>query len=55
MHMTVWDLQYMKASRLLNEPLLKWTLSNILNALAFLHGVAEVMYTGELLRPILNP
>jgi serine/threonine-protein kinase SRPK3 len=54
MHMTIRDVQYMNTSRRLNEPLLKWTLSNVLNALAFLHEEAEVIHTGELLRTILN-
>jgi serine/threonine-protein kinase SRPK3 len=54
MHMTIRDLQYMNTSRRLNEPLLKWTLYNVLNALAFLHEEAEVIHTGELLRTILN-
>jgi serine/threonine-protein kinase SRPK3 len=54
MHMTIWDLQYMNTSRRLNKPLLRWTLSNVLNALALLHEEAEVIHTGELLRLILN-
>ncbi|KAF1979466.1 non-specific serine/threonine protein kinase [Bimuria novae-zelandiae CBS 107.79] len=45
MHMTVRDLQYMKPSRRLNEPLLRWTLSNVLSALTFLHEQAEVIHT----------
>jgi hypothetical protein len=45
----------MNASHRFNELLLKWTLSNVLNVLAFFHEEAEVIHTGELLRPILNP
>lgn len=54
MHMTIRDLQYTNFSRRLNEPLLRWTLSNVLNALAFLHDEADVIHTGKSPRPILN-
>ncbi|KAF2444554.1 non-specific serine/threonine protein kinase [Karstenula rhodostoma CBS 690.94] len=45
MHMTIRDLQYMNGSRRLNGPILRWTLSNVLSALAFLHEEAEVIHT----------
>ncbi|KAF2876974.1 non-specific serine/threonine protein kinase [Massariosphaeria phaeospora] len=45
MHMTLQELQYIDQSHKLNEPLLKWTLSNILNALSFLHDEAKVIHT----------
>ncbi|QDS74126.1 hypothetical protein FKW77_009914 [Venturia effusa] len=45
MHMTIRDLQYMNDSRRLNEPILRWTLANVLSALAFLHDEAEVIHT----------
>ncbi|KAL5114618.1 hypothetical protein ACEQ8H_007523 [Pleosporales sp. CAS-2024a] len=45
MHMTIRDLQYMNGSRRLNEPILRWTLANVLSALAFLHDEAEVIHT----------
>ncbi|KAE9972698.1 hypothetical protein EG328_004839 [Venturia inaequalis] len=45
MHMTIQELQYSNASHRLNGPLLKWTLSNLLNALSFLHDEANVVHT----------
>ncbi|KAF2004736.1 non-specific serine/threonine protein kinase [Amniculicola lignicola CBS 123094] len=45
MHMTIQELQYRNQSHRLNEPLLKWTLSNLLNALSFLHDEAKVVHT----------
>lgn len=54
MHMTIRDLQYMNGSHRLNEPILRWTLSNVLSALAFLHDEAEVIHTGKSRRPISN-
>lgn len=46
MHMTIRELQYQSQSRRLTEQLLKWTLSNILRALSFLHDEAGVIHTG---------
>ena len=48
MHMTIRELQYTNQSHRLNEPLLKWTLYNLLNALSFLHEEANVVHTGML-------
>lgn len=47
MHMTMRELQYTNPSHRLNEVLLKWTLSNVLNALSFLHDEANVIHTGS--------
>lgn len=47
MHMTIQELQYQNRSRRLNEQLLKWTLSNLLNALSFLHDEAKVVHAGK--------
>jgi hypothetical protein len=47
MHMTIRELQYMNPSRKLNEPLLRWTLSNVLSALSYLHDDAKVVHTGK--------
>ena len=47
MHMTIQELQYSNQSHRLNEPLLKWTLSNLLNALSFLQDEAKVIHTGK--------
>lgn len=48
MHMTIRELQYMNPSHRLNEQLLRWTLSNLLNALSFLHDEANVVHTGQI-------
>ncbi|KND89237.1 Serine/threonine-protein kinase SRPK [Tolypocladium ophioglossoides CBS 100239] len=45
MHMTIQELQYSNPSHRLNEQLLKWTLSNLLSALSFLHDEARVVHT----------
>ncbi|EUC50082.1 hypothetical protein COCMIDRAFT_83008 [Bipolaris oryzae ATCC 44560] len=45
MHMTIRELQYLNRSHRLNEQLLKWTLSNLLNALSFLRDEAKVVHT----------
>ncbi|MCJ1367849.1 hypothetical protein MMC16_006985 [Acarospora aff. strigata] len=45
MHMTIQELQYRNQSRRLNEQLLKWTMSNLLKALSFLHDEAKVVHT----------
>ncbi|KAF1949724.1 non-specific serine/threonine protein kinase [Byssothecium circinans] len=45
MHMTIQELQYMNPSHRLDDMLLKWTLSNLLNALSFLHDEANVVHT----------
>jgi serine/threonine protein kinase len=47
MHMTIRELQYQNPSRRLNEPLLKWTLHNLLQALSFLHAETKVVHTGK--------
>lgn len=47
MHMTIREFQSLNSSRRLNETLLRWTLSNVLQALAFLHEEAEVVHTGQ--------
>lgn len=46
MHMTIRQLQYQNSARKLNVPLLKWTLTNVLKALSFLHDEAKVVHTG---------
>lgn len=53
MHMTIRELQYQNRSKKLTEQLLKWTLSNVLRALSFLHDEAGVIHTGE--NPLLYP
>ncbi|KAF2211363.1 hypothetical protein CERZMDRAFT_121572 [Cercospora zeae-maydis SCOH1-5] len=45
MHMTIRELQYQNQSRRLTEELLRWTTSNILRALSFLHDEAGVIHT----------
>ncbi|KAH9220936.1 non-specific serine/threonine protein kinase [Leptodontidium sp. 2 PMI_412] len=45
MHMTIRELQYINQSHQLTKRLLKWTLSNLLNALSFLHDEANVVHT----------
>lgn len=47
MHMTIRELQFQNLSQKLNEELLKWTLSNVLKALSFLHDEAKVVHTGK--------
>jgi serine/threonine-protein kinase SRPK3 len=47
MHMTIRDLQYMNPSHKLNETLLRWTLSNILQALSYLHEEVKVTHAGN--------
>lgn len=47
MHMTIREFQCLNSSRRLNETLLRWTLSNVLQALAFLHEEAEIVHTGQ--------
>jgi serine/threonine protein kinase len=49
MHMIIRDLQYMNPSHKLNEKLLRWTLSNILKALSYLHDEVKVTHAGNLL------
>ena len=46
MHMTMRELQYKNPSHKLNETLLKWTMSNLLQALSFLHEEAKVVHSG---------
>ncbi|RMZ70994.1 CMGC SRPK kinase [Pyrenophora seminiperda CCB06] len=45
MHMTIRQFQYQNLARKLTVPLLKWTLTNVLRALSFLHDVAKVVHT----------
>jgi len=47
MHMTIRDLQYLNPSHKLNEELLRWTLSNILQALSYLHDEVKVTHAGN--------
>nr|POE64864.1 srsf protein kinase 3 [Quercus suber] len=55
MHMTIRELQYQNPSRRLTQQLLKWTLSNVLRALSFLHDEAGVIHTGESIsRPVVR-
>lgn len=49
MHMTIQELKYKNKSHRLTEQLLKWTVSNILSALSFLHDEADVVHAGEIL------
>jgi serine/threonine protein kinase len=46
MHMTIRQLQYQNSAHKLNVPLLKWTLTNLLKALSYLHDEAKVVHTG---------
>jgi hypothetical protein len=45
-HMTIRELQCQNSSQKLNEPLLKWVTTNILEALSFLHDEAKVVHAG---------
>ena len=53
MHMTIHEFQRLNSSHCLNERLLKWTLSNVLKALSFLHDEARVVHTGNINATIL--
>jgi hypothetical protein len=46
MHMIIRQLQYQNPAHKLNVPLLKWTLTNVLKALSFLHDESKVVHTG---------
>jgi hypothetical protein len=46
MHMTIRQFQYQNSAHKLNVPLLKWTLTNLLKALSYLHDEAKVVHTG---------
>jgi hypothetical protein len=48
MHMTIRELQYQNSSQKLNEPLLKWVTTNMLEALSFLHDEAKVVHAGAM-------